>query len=130
MMKREIENPAPMGRRRARKLVNIVNANNAKISLYHCNIQVFRASPRNCASSTRTIDSSNIVRLNRWFRPRIEVEHRQAVPTGDWIFTLHYVDKKGRLFVGNFEDAEAAFNVARVFRDQGVRIVCVDGVQP
>jgi hypothetical protein len=84
---------------------------------------------------TRALQSwaarSKIVRFDRLFRPRIEVEHRQcSSPTKDWFFTLEYVGERGPHFLGKFEDVAVAFNVARAFRNRGVRIVCVDWVRP
>jgi hypothetical protein len=114
----------------ARKLVYFINANTANISLSRCDIQVFRASSKNCASSTRTSGPNEIVRLNRFFSPRIEVEHQQAVPTEDWFFTLHHVGEQGRHFVGMYRDVAIAFDVARAFQAIGVRVVCVDRAQP
>jgi hypothetical protein len=123
-------NPAAGHSGGARKLVYFINANTANISLSRCDIQVFRASPKNCASSTRTAGSNEIVRLNRFFWPRIEVEHQQAVPTEDWFFTLHHVGEQGRHFVGMYRDVAVAFDVARAFQAMGVRVVCVDRVRP
>ena len=114
----------------ARKLVYFINANTANISLSRCDIQVFRASPKNCASSTLTSGSSKIVRLNRLFRPRIEIEHRQANPTKDWFFYFRYIGEKGRHLLGKFRDVAIAFNVARAFQAMGLRVVCVDWVRP
>jgi hypothetical protein len=127
---KEIENPAAGHGGGARKLIYFINANTTKTSRSRCDIQVFRASPKNCASSTRTAGSSKIVRLNRLFRPRIEVEHRQAIPAEDWFFYFRYIGEKGRHLVGKFEDVAVAFNVARAFRAMGVRVVCVDWVRP
>jgi hypothetical protein len=129
-MKKETGNPAAGHSGGARKLVYFINANTANISLSRCDIQVFRASPKNCPSSNRTTGSSRIVRLNRLFWPRIEVEHQQVVPTEDWFFTLHHVGEKGRLLVGKFEDVAAAFDAALSWRNQGCRIVSVDRGQP
>jgi hypothetical protein len=128
-MKRKTGNPSAGGAG-ARKLVYFINANTANISLSRCDIQVFRASPKNCPSSTRTTGSSKIVRLNRLFWPRIEVEHQQAVLTEDWFFTLHHVGEKGRHFVGMYRDVDAAFDPALAWRNRGVRVVCVDRRQP
>src|SRR4029077_17225087 len=85
-----------------RKLVYFINANTVNISLSRCDIQVFRASVKNCASSTRTSCSNKIVRLNRFFWPRIEIEHRQAFPAEDWFFYFRYIGEKGRHLVGKF----------------------------
>src|SRR4029077_10765432 len=57
-------NPAAGHSGGARKLVYFINANTANISRSRCDIQVFRASPKNCPSSNRTTGSSRIVRLN------------------------------------------------------------------
>jgi hypothetical protein len=84
----------------------------------------------NCASSTRTTGPSKIVQLNRLFWPRIEIEHRQALPAEDWFFYFRYIGEKGRHLVGKFEDVAVAFNVARAFRAMGIRVVCVDWVRP
>jgi hypothetical protein len=73
---------------------------------------------------------SKVVRLPRFFHPRLEVEHRQAVPAEDWFFTLQHVSEKGRHFASKFHDVAAAFGVARAFRNRGVRVVCVDRVRP
>ena len=45
------ENPAAGHSGGARKLVYSINANTPKTSLSRCDNQVFRASPKNCASS-------------------------------------------------------------------------------
>jgi hypothetical protein len=87
-----------------RKFVYSINANTANISLSRCDIQVFRASPKNCASSTLAAGSSKIVRLDRLFRPRIEIEHRQANPTEDWFFYFRYIGGKGRHLIGRCRD--------------------------
>jgi hypothetical protein len=72
----------------------------------------------------------NIIRLGRVFRSRLEVSHRQAVPTEDWFFTLQHVGEDGRHFVGKFRDVAVAFAVARAFRNRGIRVVSVDRMRP
>jgi|SRR5580700_3125640 hypothetical protein len=128
-MKRKTGNPSAGGAG-VRKLVYFINASTANISLSRCDIQVFRASPKNCASSTRTAGSSKIVRLNRLFRPRIEIEHRQVNPTEDWFFYFRYIGGKGRHLLGKYRDVAIAFYVPRAFQAMGVRVVCVDRVRP
>jgi hypothetical protein len=69
---------------------------------------------------------SRIVRLNRVFRPRLEVEHRQSISSDEWEFAFEHVGEHGRRFVGMYRDVAAAFAVALVWRNQGVRIACVE----
>jgi hypothetical protein len=73
---------------------------------------------------------SRIVRLNRVFRPRLEVEHRQLTSSEDWIFALDYVGEHGRRFLGTHRDVALAFAVALAWRNQGYRVVCVERGQP
>ena len=73
---------------------------------------------------------SKIVKLARVFRPRLEIKHRQSTSSEGWIFAFEYVGEKGRQFVGKFEDVAIAFNVARAFRDLGVRIAFIERRQP
>jgi hypothetical protein len=73
---------------------------------------------------------SKIVRLRRAFRPRLEVEHRQSISSGDWTFAFEHIGEQGRRFVGMYRDVAAAFAVAMAWRNQGVRIACVERRQP
>ena len=71
-----------------------------------------------------------IVRLSRVFRPRLEVEHRQSISSEEWVFALEHVGEHGRRFLGTYRDVAVAFAVALAWRNQGVRIVCVERGQP
>jgi hypothetical protein len=73
---------------------------------------------------------SNIVRLGRIFRERLEVDHHPIGSSNRWTFTLAHVGENGRRVVGNHRDVAKAFNVARAFRAMGVRVVCLDWVRP
>ena len=67
-----------------------------------------------------------IVRLGRVFRPRLEVEHRRSAAPDEWVFSFELVSQQGRRFLGLYGDVAAAFAVALVWRNQGVRIACVE----
>jgi hypothetical protein len=71
-----------------------------------------------------------IIRLGRAFRPRLEVEHRQSILSDEWEFAFEHVGQRGRHFVGKYRDVAAAFAVALAWRNQGVRIACVERRQP
>jgi hypothetical protein len=71
-----------------------------------------------------------IVRLGRVFRPRLEVEHRQSISADEWVFAFEHIGEQGRRFVGMYRDVAAAFTVAMAWRNQGVRIACVERRQP
>jgi hypothetical protein len=73
---------------------------------------------------------SGIVRLNRVFRPRLEIEHRQSVSSDEWEFSFEHVDQRGRHFEGKYRDVAVAFAVALAWRNQGVRTACVERRQP
>jgi hypothetical protein len=73
---------------------------------------------------------SKIVKFGRVFQPRLEIEHRQSIPTKDWLFRVEHFGENGRHFVGKFEDVAAAFDAALSWRNQGCRIVSVDRGQP
>ena len=70
-----------------------------------------------------------IVKLNRVFRPRLEVEHRQFT-SEDWVFALEHVGEHGRRFLGTHGDVALAFAVALAWRNHGCRVVCVERGQP
>jgi hypothetical protein len=70
-----------------------------------------------------------IVKLNRVFRPRLEVEHRQST-SEDGVFALEHVGEHGRRFLGTHRDVALAFAVALAWRNQGYRVVCVERRQP
>ena len=129
-MGNENENPAPRRRCGASKVVRLGKANAPEINSSRSDFQRIGASHRNGSASIHASAGSKIVRFGRAFRPRLAVGHRQCSSTGDWAFTLHHLDEKGRYFVGEFDDVEVAFHVARAFRNQGVRVVSVDRVRP
>jgi hypothetical protein len=73
---------------------------------------------------------SGIVRLNRVFRPRLEVEHLQSTSSDKWVFAFEHIGEHGRRFVGTYRDVALAFGVAMAWRNQGVRTACVERRQP
>ena len=73
---------------------------------------------------------SNIVRLRRIFRPRLEVCHHQVGSSASWAFRLEYIGELGRQLVGIYEEVGVAFFVALAFREDGVRVACIERGRP
>jgi hypothetical protein len=73
---------------------------------------------------------SNIIKLGRIFRERLEFDHRPVGSSEHWVFTFQHVGEHGRRVVGNYGDVGRAFAAARAWRNRGVRVVAVEGRQP
>jgi hypothetical protein len=69
---------------------------------------------------------SNIVKLGRIFRERLEFDHRPVGSSEHWVFTFQHVSEHGRRVVGNYGDVASAFAVACEYRNRGVRVVAVE----
>ena len=73
---------------------------------------------------------SEVVRLPRTFRDRMEFWHAPRSGGDDWRFSFEYVHAEGRCFIGSWADVAVAFSVAIAFRNAGVRIVAIEGGEP
>jgi hypothetical protein len=51
---------------------------------------------------------SKIVALNRTFRSRLEVEHRQSTSSEDWVFSFEHFGDQGRRSLGTWIGDEAS----------------------
>jgi hypothetical protein len=80
--------------------------------------------------ASRAATPSNIIKLGRVYQPRLEVAHCYSFPMQVSVFRLEHVGERSRRFVGEFHEVRAAFEVARAYRNQGIRVGCVDRVLP
>jgi hypothetical protein len=120
-----------MPRRGVRKLVQLSRMNASNITPLCGDFQGFGALRNNRRTSIRaTAPSNNVVRLGRIFRERLEVDHHPIDSSDDWEFTFHHVGGHGRRFISKLGDVAEAFYLTCAFRNQGVRVVCVDRGRP
>jgi hypothetical protein len=72
---------------------------------------------------------SNVVKLDRIFREKLELDDHPVGSPQHGIFKIEHVCERGRRVVGNHSDVPA-FAAARAWRDRGVRVVAVERGRP